>query len=126
MVNFSMFFFKTSNNLSLAISNKSTTLSSEPLSLGYSLEKRSEPISTDHSSTTGRFQNLRLSIMKYEPYVDCDPNPSLAPSEESCDAVLTFVPSYDKTLAFAVTTDWRIARGKLPRHFYVSEYLQLV
>ena len=47
IVNFSRFFFKTSNNLSLAISDKSTTLSLESLSLSYSLEEPSEPISTN-------------------------------------------------------------------------------
>ena len=125
-VNFSEFFFKGSNNLSLATSNQSTTLSLESLSLGYSLEERSERINTDHSSTTGRFDNLRMAIWKYEPYVDCNPNPFLAPSVESCDAVLTLVPSYDKTILFAVTADWRIAPGRLPRDFAIGQYLRLV
>ena len=126
IVNFSKFFFKPSDNLSLAISNQSTTLPLGLLNPGYSLKERSEPISTDHSSTTGRFKNLRISIWKYEPHVDCNPHPSLAPSEESCDAVLALVPSYDKVLPFAVTTDWHIALGRLPRDFYLSEYLRLV
>ena len=127
IVDFSRFFFKTPNSLSLATSNKSTMLSPESLSLDYSLEECSEPISTDHSSTTGHFKNLRITIWEYEPHVDCDPNPSLAPSEESCGAVLTFVPSYLKKLTFEVTRDPRIPnRARLPRNFYISEYLQLV
>lgn len=112
--------------MSLAISNQSTTLPLRLVNLGCLLEERSEPNSTDHSPTTGRFNNLRISIWKYEPYVDCRPNPSLAPSEKSCDAVLALVPSYEKTVPFAATKDWHIALGKLPRHFYLGEYLRLV
>ena len=70
--------------------------------------------------------SLRISIWEYEPHTDCNPHPSLAPSVESCDAVLEIVPSYDKKLTFAVTTDWRIARVRLPRHFSISECLRLV
>ena len=112
--------------LSLAISNKSTTPSLKSLSLSYSLEERYEHIITGHSPTTGRSKNLRITIRKYEPSVDCDPNPSLAPSEESCDAVIALVPSYPKVLSFVFTRDWGIGFGKLPRRFYISEYLRLV
>ena len=69
---------------------------------------------------------MRIAISKYEPYVDCDPNPSLAPSEESCAAVLELVPSFDKLRLFAVTADPRFLGVRLPRDFYISRSLRPV
>ena len=53
--------------------------------------------------------------------VDCDPRPSITPSEEDCKAVLTMTPAYHKKVLFGTTSDLQHVL-RLPREYPISKY----